>query len=75
MPSIIGPDGNVCGGTISLEGSGCEGAIYYEWTLQKSPQGSTAAIANPNALSTTVAYDVDGEYVFKLCCFFEKVPE
>ena len=75
MPTIIGPEEKViCAGSVTLEGAGCDGAVFQEWTVIDSPVGSSVTFSSPNALTTTATWDIEGTYKFELCCYFEFEP-
>lgn len=58
------------GQLIHLDGSRSfdpEGsALSYEWSVIAIPQGSTAAITNPDAVLPSFTPDIPGDYIFQL---------
>ncbi len=55
---------------VTLDGTGCTDAdgdtLTYNWTLQSTPAGSAAALANPTTEKPTFTPDKAGSYVAKL---------
>jgi hypothetical protein len=69
--AAAGPDQRVArGATVTLDGSGSTDvdgdALTYAWTLTSVPDGSTAALSNPDGVTTTFVADRSGTYVAQL---------
>ena len=68
---VVGQADVVAVGTsVGFDGSGSsdpEGqALVYRWTLVGQPAGSTAALVDPEAVSSSLIPDVPGEYTVQL---------
>jgi RHS repeat-associated protein len=66
-----GPDQKIVAGvTVQLNGSGSTdvdgNALTYSWSLASTPQGSTAKLSNPSAITPTFVADLNGVYVAQL---------
>ena len=66
-----GPDQRITrGDTVTLDGSGSTDvdgdSLTYLWSLTSVPDGSTAALNNPNAVAPTFVADLSGSYVAQL---------
>jgi hypothetical protein len=66
-----GPDQRIThGDTVTLDGSGSTDIdgdpLTYLWSLTTIPDGSTAALNNPNAVAPTFVADLPGTYVAQL---------
>jgi hypothetical protein len=60
----------VVGDTVNLNGSGSRDAngdaLTYQWSFTSKPEGSFAALANPDTAQTTFVPDLPGLYVVQL---------
>jgi len=67
-----GPDQSVqLGDVVTLDGTAShdedEGdTLSFTWSITSAPEGSTATLTTPNAATTTVTPDMEGEYTFQL---------
>ena len=65
-----GPDQNVTGGTVTLDGSGSSDAdgdtLTYSWAFTALPAGSTATLTGATTVNPTFIPDADGTYTVRL---------
>ncbi len=64
-------------GTAQLNGSGSDpdnDPITYSWSVTSAPEGSTAAISNPNIANPTFTPDIKGVYELSLIVTDNDVP-
>ena len=67
-----GPSQTVhAGSSVSLDGNGSydpDGhyTLSYTWEIMLAPQGSTAALSDPNSVGTTFTADLVGDYTIQL---------
>jgi hypothetical protein len=69
--AVAGPDQDVAvGDPASLDGRDSHDPdgdiVYYLWTIEDSPEGSSAVIKNPNSVAPTLTPDVPGDYKISL---------
>ncbi len=69
--ALAGPDQTVLvGTTVHLDAgasfSPVREELFFRWTLQERPEGSAAALADPEAPATTFFVDVEGVYSLHL---------
>ncbi|MDH4118860.1 MAG: thiol-activated cytolysin family protein [Acidimicrobiia bacterium] len=66
IPFVGDPTVATLTGSVDDDGLPRRFALSTEWTLVAGPQGSTAIIGDPEALTTEVSFDVPGVYVLQL---------
>lgn len=69
--SVTGSVDNGSLTTVDLSNLSNAGVLGWSWELLYRPQGSSAAIASPNASATSFTPDVNGTYLIRLTTYLD----